>query len=84
MTGISRRTFGQITAGIGVLGAGKFSGSCSTSGPQHTAPASQAPWSGTGIGFVFTRHQPGHPQHQDDPISAINFYRTNVLPKPHT
>ncbi len=57
MTGISRRAFGQITAGIGMLGAGGLSGGCSTPGAHHATPSSPAPSSGKGVGFILSHEQ---------------------------
>jgi TAT-translocated FGD2 family F420-dependent dehydrogenase len=55
MTGISRRAFGQIAAGAGVLGAG-LSGGCGKPDGGHTAPAAPPP-PGKGIGIVLSHEQ---------------------------
>jgi len=57
MTGISRRAFGRITAGAGVLGAGGFSDGCGSPTSQHAPPASPLPSAGRGVGFVLSHEQ---------------------------
>lgn len=55
MTGISRRAFGRIAAGVGVLGPVGISEACGKSGSDHkpTAP----PPAGKGVGIVLSHEQ---------------------------
>jgi F420-dependent hydroxymycolic acid dehydrogenase len=57
MTGISRRAFGQMTAGVGMLGASGLSGACSTPGAQHATPTSPAPSPTKGVGVILSHEQ---------------------------
>jgi F420-dependent hydroxymycolic acid dehydrogenase len=57
VTGISRRAFAQMTAGVGILGAGGLSGGCSTPRAQHTTPTPEAPPPGKGVGVVLSHEQ---------------------------
>jgi F420-dependent hydroxymycolic acid dehydrogenase len=56
MTGISRRGFGRMAAGAGVLGAGGLSG-CGPRGADRTTPTVPAPSSGKGVGVVLSHEQ---------------------------
>lgn len=62
MTGISRRNFGWLSAGIGALGAAGLSAGCSSapsqqSGSQHGASTSPAAPPGNGVGYVLSHEQ---------------------------
>ncbi|KLO32215.1 F420-dependent hydroxymycolic acid dehydrogenase [Mycobacterium haemophilum] len=58
MTNISRRVFGQLTAGLGMLGAGGLPSGCGVPNSQHaTMPVSPAPSSSRGVGFVLSHEQ---------------------------
>lgn len=52
--GLSRRTFGQIATGVGVLGAGALAGACARE--HHTAPAT-APAVTKGVGITLSYEQ---------------------------
>ena len=54
MTGISRRAFGQISAGFGVLGAGGFAAGCDT---NRNTPAAPPPPSTKSVGVVLSHEQ---------------------------
>lgn len=53
MTGISRRTFGWMAAGLGALGAGGVSGGCAALGSRHV----DGPAPPKGVGFVLSHEQ---------------------------
>ncbi|OMC43829.1 F420-dependent hydroxymycolic acid dehydrogenase [Mycobacterium sp. IS-1264] len=53
MTGISRRTFGRIAAGAGMLG---LSGACGKRGADRSGPTAPVP-AGKGVGFVLSHEQ---------------------------
>ena len=55
MTGMSRRMFGQLAAGVGALGAGGLSGGCDAH--QRGSPAGPAPAAGKGVGLVLSHEQ---------------------------
>ncbi|BBX98801.1 F420-dependent hydroxymycolic acid dehydrogenase [Mycobacterium lacus] len=57
MTGISRRVFGQVAAGAGVLGAGGLFGGCGTRGGDRGAPTGPAPEPGKPVGVVLSHEQ---------------------------
>ncbi|WP_204081452.1 F420-dependent hydroxymycolic acid dehydrogenase [Mycobacterium riyadhense] len=57
MTGISRRVFGRMAAGAGVLSAGALVAACHTRGADRGAPSGLAPPSGKGVGFVLAHEQ---------------------------
>jgi F420-dependent hydroxymycolic acid dehydrogenase len=57
MNGISRRAFGRMTAGFGVLGAGGLSGGCGSPRSQHATSSGPAPAPGKGVGVVLSHEQ---------------------------
>ena len=57
MIAISRRAFGRMTAGFGMLGAGGLSGGCGAPSSQHATPSGPAPSSGEGVGVVLSHEQ---------------------------
>lgn len=58
MTGISRRTFGRVTAGVGALGAAGLSAGCHSGGGHGGAPASPpAPPAHPGVGLTLSHEQ---------------------------
>jgi hypothetical protein len=57
VTGISRRVFGRVAAGAGVLSAGGLSGGCGRSGHDRGTSTGPAPSSGRGVGFVLSHEQ---------------------------
>src|ERR1700742_1803471 len=56
MTGISRRTFGRMAAGAGMLGTTGLSGGCGKPGTDHVKPTAPPP-AGKGVGFVLSHEQ---------------------------
>jgi TAT-translocated FGD2 family F420-dependent dehydrogenase len=56
VVGISRRAFGRLAAGAGVISASGVAGGCH-GGSQQGAPASPAPSPGKGVGFVLSHEQ---------------------------
>jgi F420-dependent hydroxymycolic acid dehydrogenase len=57
MIAISRRTFGRMTAGLGMVGATGLSGGCGSPSSQHTTSRGPAPSSGEGVGVVLSHEQ---------------------------
>jgi TAT-translocated FGD2 family F420-dependent dehydrogenase len=57
MTVISRRAFGQMTAGVGILSAGGLSGGCDTSDAPRATPTTPPPVSAKGVGFILSHEQ---------------------------
>jgi TAT-translocated FGD2 family F420-dependent dehydrogenase len=58
MTGISRRAFGRLAAGFGVIGAGTTAISCRSSPSGGPSPAAGPPAPrGPGVGFVLSHEQ---------------------------
>jgi TAT-translocated FGD2 family F420-dependent dehydrogenase len=55
VTGISRREFGRLAAGTGVLGSAGFSASCARPG-DHVTPAAPPP-AGKGVGLTLSHEQ---------------------------
>ncbi|WP_077100319.1 F420-dependent hydroxymycolic acid dehydrogenase [Mycobacterium terramassiliense] len=56
MTGISRRAFGRVAAGAGVLGSVGFPEGCATPGSGHGRPTG-APAAAKGVGVVLSHEQ---------------------------
>ena len=56
MTGISRRTFGRMAAGAGMLGTTGLSGGCGKPATDHVKPTAPPP-AGKGVGFVLSHEQ---------------------------
>ncbi|MBW0015427.1 F420-dependent hydroxymycolic acid dehydrogenase, partial [Mycobacterium sp.] len=56
MTGIPRRTFGRMAAGVGVFGTVGLSTGCGNAGRDRGNPAGPPP-SGRGVGFVLSHEQ---------------------------
>jgi F420-dependent hydroxymycolic acid dehydrogenase len=56
VTGISRRAFGRVAAGAGMLGSTGFSAGCGQPGADHAKPAAPPPM-GKGVGVVLSHEQ---------------------------
>lgn len=57
VTGMSRRAFGRVAAGAGMLGSVGLSGGCTTQDTDHATSAGPPPPSGRGVGFVLSHEQ---------------------------
>lgn len=57
VTGMSRRAFGRVAAGAGMLGSVGLSDGCTTRGTDHATSAGPPPPSGKGVGFVLSHEQ---------------------------
>lgn len=72
---MSRRAFGRLTTGLGMIGASGVVGACGKSSSPSTVPASPAPASpapppGPGVGFVLSHEQFRTPELLDQAQAA--------------
>lgn len=59
VTGISRREFARVAAGVGMLGSAGLADGCANPSRDHGEPSAASPPAGKGIGFVLSHEQFG-------------------------